>query len=170
MLDESIGNIDLGNPVQIGMVVRDARRTADLLTSLLGIGPFRFIDWPLDRIQDSFYRGKPCKWRMTLAFANYDNIEIELIEPVEGENGYTEYLNNVGEGLHHLLFEVDDIDDVFSKFSLRGIGTIMGGSGLRPGTRFVYLDTISMLGWSIELRNKVKNSDGKTPYPDNTDI
>ena len=110
-MEEIKPTINLGKPLQIGLVVKDARRTADLLFNLLGIGPFRFVEWPTDRADmRSFYHGKPGNFRILEAFANFENIELELIEPLGGESGYSEYLADRGEGIHHILFEVSDMD------------------------------------------------------------
>ncbi len=156
----------LGKPVQIGFVVRDARRTAHLLSSLLGIGPFRFVDWPLDRPDmRTFYKGQQVRFRLRLAFANLPNIELELIQPLEGDNGFVEMLNTRGEGVHHLLFDVPDPAAVVRSFAEAGIGVTMSGTGLRPGTSWAHLDTVDLLGWSVELRNKLPDSDGTSPVP-----
>jgi len=146
-----------GNPIQIGLVVKDARRTAELLEALFGIGPFRFEDWPpRDRPEfNRFVDGKPADFRTLLAFADWDNLEIELIESIEGTSGYTEHLAKKGEGVHHLLFEVDDLDAATAAFAERGIGVKMGATGRRPGTRWVLLDTVDHFGFSTELRNKL---------------
>ena len=48
-----------------------------------------------------------------------DNTVLELIEPMEGEQAVSKFLEKRGEGIHHLCFEVDDIqkkiDDLTSK-------------------------------------------------------
>jgi len=168
MDQQTTPKIMLGKPVQIGLVVKDAHRTAELLWSLFGIGPFQFVEWPPPDRPDmrvAFYNGKPGHWRMRLAFANLGNIEMELAEPIEGENGYADALAERGEGLHHLLFEVPDFDAAVATFAEMGIGVKMGGTGLRPGTNWVHLDTIDLLGWVVELRSKLPESDGTTPVP-----
>lgn len=163
-MDEEIKpKINIGKPLQIGLVVKDARRTADLLTNLLGIGPFRFVEWPSDRPDmGSFYNEKPGDFHLLEAFANFENIELELVEPLSGKSGYSEYLVERGEGIHHMLFEVSDLENVVAWFAERGISVKMGGTGNRPGTTWLHLDTVSLLGWSLELRNRVDSSDGKS--------
>ena len=152
-----------GKPLQIGMVVKDAHRTADLLFELLGIGPFRFVEWPTSRPDmRSFFNGEAGDFRLLEAFANFDNIELELIEPLGGQSGYSEYLAEKGEGIHHMLFEVADLENVVAWFAEKGIPVKMGGTGNRPGTTWLHVDTFPILGWSLELRNKVASSDGKS--------
>jgi hypothetical protein len=151
----------LGNPLQIALVVEDAHRTAEQLEALFGIGPFRFEDWPpSDRPEfNCFVDGKAADFRTLLAFADWDNLEIELIESVEGTSGYSEHVAEKGEGVHHLLFEVDDLDATIAAFAERGIGVKMGATGRRPGTKWVLLDTADLLGFSIEIRNKLPQED-----------
>jgi methylmalonyl-CoA/ethylmalonyl-CoA epimerase len=163
MNEEIRPKTNFGKPLQIGLVVKDARRTADLLFNLLGIGPFRFVEWPTDRPDmRSFYQGEPGDFRLLEAFTSFGNIELELIEPLSGESGYSEYLAQRGEGLHHLLFEVSDLDEAVAWFAEKGLPVKMGGTGNRPGTTWLHIDTVPLLGWAVELRSKVASSDGKT--------
>jgi methylmalonyl-CoA/ethylmalonyl-CoA epimerase len=163
MNEETKPKISLGKPLQIGLIVKDARRTADLLFNLFGIGPFRFIEWPTNRPDmRSFYKGEPGEFRVLEAFTNFENIELELIEPYGGESGYSEYLAERGEGIHHILFEVSDLDSAVAWFAEKGLSVKMGGTGNRPGTTWLHIDTVPLLGWSLELRNKVAGSDGKS--------
>lgn len=164
--EQNNARIALGKPVQIGLVVRDAYRTADLMWSLFGIGPFRFVEWPLDRPDmKAIYRGNQVHYRMRLAFANLTNIEIELIQPLEGESVHTEALARHGEGLHHLLFDVPDPDTVARTMAEAGIEVAMSGTALRPGCMWMYLDTMDLLGWMVELRTKPPGSDGTSLVP-----
>jgi len=162
MTDEIKPKINIGKPLQIGLVVKDARRTADLLTNLLGIGPFRFVEWPSDRPDmGSFYDDKPGDFHLLEAFATFENIELELVEPLSGKSGYSEYLAERGEGLHHMLFEVSDLEKAVAWFAEKGLPVKMGGTGNRPGTTWLHIDMVPLLGWSLELRNKVGSTDGK---------
>jgi catechol 2,3-dioxygenase-like lactoylglutathione lyase family enzyme len=153
---ETAPAVNLGQPVQIGMVVEDAHRTAERLWSLFGFGPFRFTEWPWDRPDmKGTYNGRPAHFRMLLGFADLGNIQLELVEPLEGDTIYSEFLSRAGEGIHHLLFDVPDIDRVVATLAERGIGVKMSGTGLRPGTKWLYLDTYELLGWNVELRTKL---------------
>ena len=86
--------VKLERAVQIGIVVADLERTTQLLTSLFGIGPFRFVEWP-DRPGAVFsYRGKEEPIRIRQAFVQVGHLELELIQPIEGEhNAYREFLD-----------------------------------------------------------------------------
>ena len=49
--------------------------------------------------------------------------ELEFIEPV-GESFFNTFLSEKGEGLHHLAFQVNKIDDCFKKLKTQGVELI----------------------------------------------
>ena len=50
--------VKLERAVQIGIVVRDLKQTTELLTSLFGIGPFHYIEWPNRPDSRYWFRGQ----------------------------------------------------------------------------------------------------------------
>jgi catechol 2,3-dioxygenase-like lactoylglutathione lyase family enzyme len=148
--------------VQIGIVVADRDRTTQLLTSLLGMGPFRFVEWP-DRPESKYYyRGSEEHIRLKQAFVQLGDVEVELIQPLEGHNAYQDFLDQTGGGIHHILFEVTDIDPIILDLAKSGITVLQSGTGIRPGTRWALLDTQKLLGFLVELRHRPGESDGKS--------
>lgn len=154
------GGIQLKRVVQIGIVVADVNKTTQLLTSLFGIGPFRFVEWP-DRAESKYYfRGVEEHIRIRQAFVQLGGVEVELIQPLEGHSGYMDFLDQTGGGIHHLLFEVNDIDPVIRELAESGVAVLQAGTGIRPGTRWALLDTRDLLGFFVELRHRPGESDG----------
>jgi len=152
--------LQLKRLVQIGIVVADRDQTTKLLTSLFGIGPFRLVEWP-DRAESKYYyRGVEEQIRIKQAFVQLGDVEVELIQPLEGSNGYQHFLDQTGGGIHHILFEVNDIDPVLEELAKAGVSVLQAGTGIRPGTRWALLDTQKMLGFLIELRHRPGESDG----------
>jgi catechol 2,3-dioxygenase-like lactoylglutathione lyase family enzyme len=152
--------IQLKRLVQIGIVVDDLDRTTRLLTSLFGIGPFRFVEWP-DRPESKYYyRGVEKQIRIKQAFVQLGEIELEIIQPLQADNGYQDFLDQTGGGIHHLLFEVPDIDPVIQELAKSGVTVLQAGTGIRPGTRWALLDTQKLLGFLVELRHRPGESDG----------
>jgi len=131
---------------QVGIVVRDLERTMQQIRSLLGIGPFRLVDFDL---LETIVHGKRTRCQGKLAFAQVGLIEIELIEPGEGESIWLEFLNAKGEGVHHLGIFVPDINKESARFMEMGIGALQSGED--EHVRFVYLDTEGIFGVIIEL-------------------
>jgi methylmalonyl-CoA/ethylmalonyl-CoA epimerase len=152
--------LELKRLVQIGIVVADRDLTTQLLTSLFGMGPFRLVEWPNRPESKYWYRGVEEKIRVKQAFVQLGDVEVELIQPVEGHNAYQDFLDQTGGGIHHVLFEVIDIDPVIEELAKSGVAVLQSGTGIRPGTRWALLDTQALLGFYVELRHRPGNSDG----------
>lgn len=131
---------------QLAIVVRDIEKTIRHLSSLLDIGPFqkREIDLP-----DAIIHGKQTRLRAKLAFAQAGPVELELIEPGEGDNIYQEFLYAKGEGVHHVGIFVSDIEKELTWFNERGIGVLQSGN--TPRVSFAYMDTEGIVGVIFEL-------------------
>jgi methylmalonyl-CoA/ethylmalonyl-CoA epimerase len=151
--------------VQIGVVVRDLERAKAALTEIFGIGPFRTIDWPpADRADiERYYYGEPGEFSARMAFTELGPVELELIQPLEGESIWADFLRDRGEGIHHIRFNVADIQPVIEYLGGHGIQAAQMGSGLRPGTTWANFDTQSQVGFIIEAMNALPGSDGRTP-------
>src|SRR5580698_7131826 len=163
LLTSSASWLKLERLVQIGIVVPDLNRTTSLLTSLFGIGPFRSVEWPTSPETEYRYRGVEEHIRLSQAFVQLGNVEVELIQPREGErNAYKQFLDETGGGIHHVLFEVSDIDPVLEELAKSGVTVLQSGTGIRPGTRWALLDTQEMLGFLVELRHRPGESDGSS--------
>jgi methylmalonyl-CoA/ethylmalonyl-CoA epimerase len=161
MTANSSSELKLERIVQIGIVVPDLDKTARLLSSLFGIGPFRSVVWPSRPESKYQYRGAEEHILISQAFVQLGQVEIELIQPLEGErNAYKQFLDETGGGIHHILFEVKDIDPVLQALAESGVTVLQSGTGIRPGTRWALLDTQEQLGFLVELRHRPGESDG----------
>ena len=142
----SEGKVKLPPVHQIGIVVRDIEKAAEHYTSTFGIGPFFIIDVDME---GAILRGKPINTKIKAGFAQSGPLQIEFIQPVEGENLYTEFLATEGEGLHHLAFQVEDLDATLAEFAKVGIEPIFHHN--IGGFAFAYLNTDKVGGVLIEL-------------------
>ena len=161
--------VALRKAVQIGIVVPDLDRATELLGSLFGIGPFRFIDWPNRPDAKYWYRGEEQEIKIRQAFVQVGNLELEFIQPVEGEwNAYRDFLEERGGGIHHVLFEVENMDAVVSAVGSRGVTPLQAGTGIRPGTKWTLLDTQDLIGFFLELRHVAPGCDGTSIPQENS--
>src|SRR5271157_371624 len=161
MTSNSSSELKLERLVQIGIVVPDLGKTTRMLDSLFGIGPFWSVVWP-NRPESKYeHRGVEEHILISQAFVQLGQVEIELIQPLEGEhNAYKQFLDETGGGIHHVLFEVSDIDPVLEELAKSGVTVLQSGTGIRPGTRWALLDTQELLGFLVELRHRPGESDG----------
>jgi len=128
------------------LVVRDLEKAMEQLRSLWDIGPFRFID---SDHPEGIVRGKNIHYTGKLAFAKAGDIEIELIEPREGDGIWWEFLRNKGEGVHHFGIFVPNLDKELARFKEKGIRVLQSGES--EHVKLAYMDTEGMLGVVIEL-------------------
>jgi hypothetical protein len=93
-------------------------------------------------------------------------VELELIQPLEGEkNAYYEFLQQKGGGIHHILFEVENMDDAVRNLAVDRVDVLQAGTGIRPGTRWALLDTQALIGFLLELRQVAPGCDGTSIPP-----
>ena len=78
---------------------------------------------------------------------------LELLEPLPGSN-MAKVLEKRGEGLHHITFEVDDVDKELSRLSKMGVELIDKKS--RPGLEgmVAFIHPKSIRGVLVELCQK----------------
>ena len=142
---------------QIGIVVKDLRKTIEYFTSL-GLGPFsvRTAVHPSATV-----RGKRASYQVKIGTAQQGPVEIELVEYQEGETIHEEFLREKGEGLHHVRFRVTEIDATLDRFAQKGIDILqedrfVGGGGI------AYLDTGKTGGVIMEVSQLSPDYEPKT--------
>jgi methylmalonyl-CoA/ethylmalonyl-CoA epimerase len=154
---------------QVAVVVRDLDEAMEHYTNDLGIGPWAVYTFSPDWIKDMTFRGKEQGYTMKLALAQLGPVMYELIEPVQGPSSYEEFLNEHGEGLHHLGYFVEDIDAEISNMEAKGFPLLQSGRGM--GTAgdgaYAYFETESALGHIIEaIQMPEEMPDPERTYPE----
>ena len=150
--------------IQVGVVVRDLEQSMAALTAGFGLGPFRVVECPLpERAPQQFYRGQPAKFRTRQAFADLGAVELELIQPLEGQTIWSDFLAERGPGIHHLRFNAPDHKALTNYLGAKGITTTQEGAGIREGSYWVNYDTEKLIGFVIEILQPAPDSDGLTP-------
>ncbi len=93
----------------IGLVVPHLSELAEVFRSLGLKQATQPESDPIQKVRASF-----------IAPEKGDEIYIELLEPLSDNSPVTKFLERKGGGLHHLCFEVDDIDSVVDELVERG--------------------------------------------------
>lgn len=131
---------------QIGIVVHDLKKAVAYYERVLGLGPFVL---PEIHYTDKYYYGKPINSEWVMAFCSLGPIELELIQPITRPTIYHDFLEEKGEGIHHLGFDVKDMDVRLADCQRMGIKILQ--SGRTPYGGFAYLDTTQIGGAICEL-------------------
>lgn len=97
-----------------------------------------------------------------VAFLPSGESEIELVKPTSPDSGVARYLEKRGPGMHHLCFEVDDIDATLARLKTHGVQLIneeaITGSG---GKRLAFIHPKSTQGVLVELYELAGTPDGQ---------
>jgi catechol 2,3-dioxygenase-like lactoylglutathione lyase family enzyme len=148
---------------QIALVVKDLEKSMANYWNILGVGPWDICEGVPPTFHDLAYHGKPGSYTMRIAFARPGPVELELIQPLSGDNVFSDFLERHGEGLHHVQFLVDDIDKTTEIMTKEGFPTLMGG-GFSDGA-FAYYDTVKPLKIIWEAVQLPKTYPPMTRYP-----
>ena len=139
-------------PVQINQtafVVRDVDDTLENFTCTLGWGPWNVYELEPPELHDTYVRGVPTDFTMILAMTQVGPIEVEVIQPLEGPSIYREWLDDHGEGLHHLAVvqshTSDFEDDEATRAHFEKLGAPVLMEGRIGGSHFWYFDTQPVL-------------------------
>ncbi len=144
--------------VQVGVVVRDLDAKVEYLQRVFGIGPFRVIDWPPPERGRLYkeYHGQPGQYTARIASADLGTLQLELVEPLQGPSIWQDFLDQHGEGIHHIKFSMPDEVPVLDFLAQNDVHVEMGGDGTQAGNAFYYLDTADKIGFCIELMRAVQ--------------
>ncbi|MGB9718230.1 MAG: VOC family protein [Thermoproteota archaeon] len=135
--------------VQIGIVVKNIEQSVRVWEKLLGLKASSIVETEPQEKTGMRYRSRAAGGMAKLAFFQLENITVELIEPVGGPSTWRDFLEKHGEGLHHIAFNVENMDSV--KNSLREMGVDIEQEGVFTGGAYAYTDPESPLGIIIEL-------------------
>jgi len=122
----------------IGIAVKNIDEAAKIYTDALGL-----------KVQDIELMESV---GVKLAMIPVGESKIELIEPTSPEGGIARFIEKRGEGLHHLAFEVSDIEATLNSLKAEGIPLVdekpRSGAG---ESRIAFLNPKGANGVSIEL-------------------
>jgi len=145
----------LGNflVTQVAIIVRDIETTKNKFAAFFGVKPPVHFDGGEYSVTQTTYMGNPApKAGCKLAFFNVGpNVQLELIEPNGEQSTWQDFLDTHGEGIHHIAFGVNNMDEkVAACESLGMICTQRGKYGDASG-EYAYLDATADLKCFIEL-------------------
>jgi len=123
---------------QIGIVVKDVEGTMKFYEKLFGIETIPTVEVKIDSA------------KLKIGLFQLGEVQIELIQVLEGESVHSRFLKERGEGLHHLAFFVEDVEKELAKLGKEGIKVLERG-GVPGAVKFAYLDTEKTLGVVLEL-------------------
>lgn len=95
--------------------------------------------------------------KSTVVFIPVGESEIELVKPASEDSGVAKFLAERGGGMHHLCFEVDNIEEMLADLKQKGIRLINETPLELPGRKLAFVHPKSTGGVLIELYQLIKN-------------
>jgi len=138
---------------QIGLIVRDIEKTAKIYADVFGIDAPDVIITDTEDKAHTKLRGAPTQAQAKLAFLQMGSVSLELIEPVGEPSTWKEFLDEHGEGVHHIAFQIQGMDRALAYLDSKDIPVIQRGD--YTGGRYAYVDGAPSLGIILELLENV---------------
>ena len=141
--------LNLPDVSQVGIVVKDLDKAIAYYEDNLGLGPFVRLSTKDVSYTEKFYYNKPIDSVWIMGFCSLGPVELEIVQPVTGPTIYHDFLRAKGEGIHHLGFDIKDMDEKLMVCKKMGIEIMQ--SGRTPAGGFAYLNTEKIGGVIFEL-------------------
>lgn len=90
----------------IGIAVKNLENSNALFTKLLGTPSYKTETVKSEGVKTAFFK--------------LGHTKIELLEALNDESPIAKFINKNGEGMHHIAFEVDDIEAEIKRLMLEG--------------------------------------------------
>ena len=157
---------------QVAIIVEDLDRAVENYWKLFGIGPWHIYTYGKPLVKEMTYGGEPADYKMRVALSYLGSTRIELIEMMEGQTVYADFVEAHGYGVHHFGVLVEDMEEALAEAEAAGLRMTMDGAGfgLVGDGHYAYLDTENEIGVTIEL---IERPEGRRPpervYPPEDD-
>jgi hypothetical protein len=135
--------------LQIAVVVRDLEASMRRYWNDYGIGPWEIYEFNPGTVSEMTRDGQPAAYAARLALTTIGETSLELIQPLDDDSLYADFLRDHGEGLHHVGMGVPDYAGALSLLHDKGNRTITGG--VYNGVQYAYLSTDRDLGFISEI-------------------
>ena len=146
---------NLGLLYHVGIAVRDIDAAKKRFGELFGVNEWRG-DPPIPPPPPVQHGQQPTRGGLRWAYTKGSFPWLELLQPTDDVAwSMTDFLREKGEGVHHLGYFVDDVNEAMRKLADFGVGGVPPGTPngvkVEPPYRVVYLDASKTHGVSFEL-------------------
>ena len=140
---------------QIGVLVSDIYKAMDNWMYEHEVGPWELYRHSKEKLQNVVYKEGLCSdsFEFYTAGAMMGDIQLEIMQPIQGIPFYSDCLRQKGDGLHHFKEVVPDdvFEDVLEYYKEQGMEILFGGEFF--GSKFYFVDSLPRLGMLLEIGN-----------------
>ena len=146
MTNQALGTITI---TQVAVMVADIETKVKAWADVLGLPIPEIIITDTVDVAQTEYKGESTPARAKLAFFHLGQVDLELIEPIDGPSTWKDQLDQHGESLHHIAFVVNGMKEKIAYLDAKGLPLIQRGE--YTGGRYAYVDGTAKLGAVLEL-------------------
>ena len=147
---------------EIIIVVEDLEASMRRQWEEFGIGPWEVWTFDGNSSVKLRMRGENSTAAFRVAYTKIGDIYWELVQPLDQRSTYAEVLRTHGEGVHNIVFDVDDFDN--TRRRMRALGIAEWNSGEWGDVDFINFDTRKSLSVVAEIFRVAP--DGSFPPPE----
>ena len=137
----------MANPVlanrlaQVGFIVRDVEATKIKFAEFFGVPVPPTCDGGKYEVTGTTVNGEPAPdANCFMAFFDLENIQLELIQPNGVKSTWQDFLDEHGEGIHHIAFPVKNTDEKIKAAEKFGAVCVQRGKYGGGNGEYAYLD------------------------------
>jgi len=137
---------------QVGFIVKDVEKTKRKFAEFLGVDVPATIDGGKYEVTGTTYQGQPAPdANCLMAFFDVGpGIQLELIQPNGAASTWRAFLDEHGEGMHHLAFGISDTEKKLLLCQDFGLPPVQRGKYGDGSGEYAYLDANQDLKCFIE--------------------
>lgn len=138
--------------VQIGFLVKDIEKTKKQFARFFDVPEPETVNSGEYEVTKTEYRGEPApRAKCYMTFFYFGDLQMELIQPNEEPSLWREHLEQFGEGIHHISFQVKGMQKTISACEQWGMKLLQKGEYRRGNGRYAFLDALDDLKVVVEL-------------------
>jgi len=131
---------------QVGFIVRDIETTKQKFAEFLGVPVPPTQPCGEYAVTRTTVNGQPApEANSKLAFFDLENVQLELIEPNGVKSTWQDFLDEHGEGMHHLAFAIKGTDEKVITLEAAGFKCVQRGKYGDGGGEYAYFDAVDSL-------------------------
>jgi len=148
-----VSGVDTTTVAQVAIIVADVDAKAKAWSEFLGVEPTKvLVTGPLETTGTE-YKGEKTPARLKVVVFEFGGFELELMQPIDGPSVWRDFLEEHGDGLHHLGFVATGIDGAIESIEAQGMPLVQRAeykTAYDTG-RNAYFASEDKLGAMIEL-------------------
>lgn len=127
----------------IGIAVKSLQNSNQLFESLFGQAPYKREEVESESVETSFFQ--------------LGETKVELLEAKNADSAIAKFIEKKGEGIHHLAFEVENIEKEIERLKAEGFQFVMDQPKVgADNKRICFLHPRGTNGVLVELCQEIK--------------